>query len=247
MRILIVEDETIARRELAENLRYNFDNATVRVARSSTEALRKFEAHSFDIVLLDLKLGRGKDGIELLGEMRKIRSSFRSIAITAYAEELGFEAAKGGFDKLVRKKGLNVSGFDDHVERKLWLPDILEDLRQKIRNQFSDLQSEIGTSEKHLNAQMPNLKKIRTLFTEGFTADELRRFCYDEPDFRPIYDKLAQDSGKATIIDLLIEYSDQKLLIDILLDLAKQHNPARYEKHQPYYLPFDDKKNTKAD
>ncbi len=93
----------------------------------------------------------------------------------------------------------------------------------------------IGVSEKHLNAQMPNLKKIRTLLTEGFTAEELRRFCYDKPDFRPVYDKLAQDSGKATIIDLLIEYSEQKLLIDILLDLAKQHNPARYEKHQPYH------------
>ncbi len=79
-----------------------------------------------------------------------------------------------------------------------------------------------------------NLKNIRTLLTEGFDDEELRRLCYDEDQFRPVYDKLAQDSGKAKIIDLLIKYSEQKLLIDVLLDKAKQHNPARYKKHQPY-------------
>ncbi len=80
-----------------------------------------------------------------------------------------------------------------------------------------------------------NLKNIRTMLTEGFSAEELRRLAYDEPDFRPVYDKLAQDSGKTGIIDLLIEYSEQKLQIDNLLALTRQHNPARYKKHQPYY------------
>jgi hypothetical protein len=44
----------------------------------------------------------------------------------------------------------------------------------------------------------------------------------------------------------LLEYAEQKVLLDTLLDLAKKHNPARYKKHQPYIIsqskrPQDDK------
>ncbi len=98
-----------------------------------------------------------------------------------------------------------------------------------IDNQAEKTEEMIG-SKKQLN-----LKNIRTMLIEGFTTEELRRLCYDESSFRPVYDNLGQDTGKAKIIDVLIEYGEQKLLIDLLLDLAKQHNPARYEKHQPYY------------
>ncbi len=80
-----------------------------------------------------------------------------------------------------------------------------------------------------------NFKNIRTMLTEGFTAEELRRLCYDETQFRPVYHKLAQSSGKTEIIDRLIEHSQQNLLINHLLTLGKKHNPARYKKHHPYY------------
>lgn len=84
-------------------------------------------------------------------------------------------------------------------------------------------------------ARRYHLKKIRTLLIEGFTAEELRRFCYDTPIFRPVYDELAQSTGKAEIVDHLIEYADQKFLLEKLLALVKVRNPARYEKYQPYY------------
>lgn len=79
-----------------------------------------------------------------------------------------------------------------------------------------------------------HLQNIRTLLNEGFSAEELRRLCYEEFSFRPVYDQLAEDSGKAKIIDRLIEYAGQKLLFESLLTLAKERNPARYETHQPY-------------
>ena len=82
-----------------------------------------------------------------------------------------------------------------------------------------------------------NLNNIRTLLTEGFTDDELRRLCYDVPDFRPVYDELASETGKAKIIDRLIEHTERHLQLDALLTLTKAHNPARYEKHYPYYNP----------
>ncbi|NJN99411.1 MAG: hypothetical protein HC875_37595 [Anaerolineales bacterium] len=83
-----------------------------------------------------------------------------------------------------------------------------------------------------------NLENIRTLLTEGFTAEELRRLCYDEADFKPVYDQLAQNTGKAAIIDLLLEYAARKLKMEALLGWAKAHNPAMYAEHQPYEAAF---------
>ena len=84
-----------------------------------------------------------------------------------------------------------------------------------------------------------SLRNIRALLTEGFTDADLRRLCYDEPAFRPVYEQLAQDMGKDRIIDKLIEYAEQQKLIEILLAIAQKDNPAQYEDHQPYVLTGD--------
>lgn len=79
-----------------------------------------------------------------------------------------------------------------------------------------------------------NFQNIRALLTDGFTDQQLRRLCYDAPNFRPVYDDLAQNSGKSEIIDRLIEYADRTLQVGTLLRLAKELNPAQYQRHQPY-------------
>jgi hypothetical protein len=72
------------------------------------------------------------------------------------------------------------------------------------------------------------------LLTEGFSDADLRRFCFDEPDFRPVYNELAGATGKAAIVDALLAYTTQQELIDKLLDWAKAENPAKYNKLKPY-------------
>ena len=81
-----------------------------------------------------------------------------------------------------------------------------------------------------------HLRNIQTLLSQGFSEQELRDLCFYEPKFRPVYDQLGQVAGKAEIIRSLLEYAEQKVLLDALLDLAKKHNPARYKKHQPYII-----------
>jgi formylglycine-generating enzyme required for sulfatase activity len=81
-----------------------------------------------------------------------------------------------------------------------------------------------------------NLQNIRTLLTEGFSDEQLRRFCYDLPEFRPVYDQLAQVTGKAAIIDRLLEHAERTLQLETLLAWAKENNPSRYQKHGPYHL-----------
>lgn len=86
-----------------------------------------------------------------------------------------------------------------------------------------------------MTEQLYLLANIRDLLLDGFDDQELRRLCYYVPDFRSVYDELARTTGKADIVDDLIEYADNYLLIDTLLELAKERNPARYAHHGPYY------------
>ena len=57
-----------------------------------------------------------------------------------------------------------------------------------------------------------NLNNIRNLLTAGFTAEKLKAFCFDQPELRPVYDRLAADTGKAEVVHQLLEYADQQEL-----------------------------------
>jgi hypothetical protein len=80
-----------------------------------------------------------------------------------------------------------------------------------------------------------NLENIRTLLIEGFSAEELRSFCFDQPDFRSVHDQLAEASGKSQIVHRLIAHADRKELFSPLLTWAEEQNPAKYKKYQPYH------------
>lgn len=79
-----------------------------------------------------------------------------------------------------------------------------------------------------------HLKKIRVLLSEGFSEAELRRLCFEETDFKPVYHQLSDRSSQAEIIDVLLEFAEQKSLLESLLTWAGEYNPARYEQYQPY-------------
>lgn len=81
-----------------------------------------------------------------------------------------------------------------------------------------------------------NLKNIRKLLTEGFTNQELRRFCQDEQAFRPVYEQLTQYSSTVEIVDLILDHAQRKLQHEAILDWAREHNPDRYKRHQPYSI-----------
>jgi hypothetical protein len=79
------------------------------------------------------------------------------------------------------------------------------------------------------------LANIRELLTEGFAVEELRRFCYDVSDFRPVYRLLAPNSRLVDIVDQLLEYAERKVKLDLLLTYLEKENPDRFEQHKPYY------------
>jgi HEAT repeat protein len=80
-----------------------------------------------------------------------------------------------------------------------------------------------------------HLPNIRVLLTEGFTEADLRNFCFETPEFRPVHHELAELSGKAKIVGDLVKFADHKELLPFLLAWAEEQNPAKYELYQPYY------------
>jgi hypothetical protein len=81
----------------------------------------------------------------------------------------------------------------------------------------------------------PIVRNIRVLLTKGFSEEELRRFCFDEPAFRPVLSQLPRNSSKSDIIDRLLEFAELKGQIPTLLTWAMEENPTRYREHEPYY------------
>lgn len=79
-----------------------------------------------------------------------------------------------------------------------------------------------------------NRSNIRTLLMQGFSGEELRRFSFDTPAFRELYEDLPRTAGKSEIVDTLLDYAIRRSLLDALLQWAARKNSARYEQYKPY-------------
>lgn len=79
-----------------------------------------------------------------------------------------------------------------------------------------------------------NLSNIHNLLVSGFSEDELRRLIQYTDAFQDLRPNLSSRDSLAKIADKLIEYSENRVILDPLLALVQEQNPARYQKHQPY-------------
>jgi hypothetical protein len=77
-------------------------------------------------------------------------------------------------------------------------------------------------------AQEYNLATIRQLLLAAFTPEELRRFCYDRPTFRPVVNRFGPGYGHDDMVDELITYCDKYRYFPELLAEIKQANPRQY-------------------
>ena len=83
-RVLLVEDEELARKTLSFYLNTIFDE--VLVACDGEEGINLFKEQSFDLVLTDIRMPN-KDGITMIDEMLTLVSDQRFIIVSAYKNE----------------------------------------------------------------------------------------------------------------------------------------------------------------
>src|SRR3954469_14591987 len=96
MRILIVDDHAILRRGLTELLARDFPDAKFGEAADAREAVEQVRQRDWDVVLLDIILP-GRSGLDVIGELIRIRPKLRIIILSANAEtQFGTRALKAG-------------------------------------------------------------------------------------------------------------------------------------------------------
>ncbi|MFO7821654.1 MAG: sigma-54 dependent transcriptional regulator [Lentisphaeria bacterium] len=100
--ILLVDDEPSILKILQTYLR-KADHETI-PAGSAEEALQLFDGHDFDLMIVDLRLGEGMDGLELMHELRALDPALPVIMITAYGTiEVAVQAMKEGAVDFITK------------------------------------------------------------------------------------------------------------------------------------------------
>jgi len=101
-RVLVVDDEEDFLETIVNRL--NKRSVDTTGATSGEQALELMEEKLFDVVILDIKMPGGMDGIETLREIKKIRPLTEVILLTGHGSvETSIEGMKlGAFDYLLK-------------------------------------------------------------------------------------------------------------------------------------------------
>jgi DNA-binding NtrC family response regulator len=118
-RILLVDDETVFANNMSKLL--NRRGYQVSAVNSGDAALQALMDHSFDVMVLDLKMP-GMDGIALLHEMRKLGLFTEVLVLTGHGSiDTALEAIQlGAYDYLTKPCEIAdlVSKIEAALERK---------------------------------------------------------------------------------------------------------------------------------
>jgi DNA-binding NtrC family response regulator len=134
--ILIVDDEK-AQREILEGFLVKQGYAAIS-AEDGPKALEEFKKGSFDLVLTDYRM-RGMDGIQLLGEVRRLNPEAMVVIMTAYGTVGTAVAAmkKGAFDYLTKPIDLDeLLLLIQRIEREVSLGQENRELKEQLREKF---------------------------------------------------------------------------------------------------------------
>jgi len=136
--ILVVDDDTVQRQTMAVWLKQ--DGYTVDTAGSGEEAVRMAAEREYTVCLVDLKMPPGMNGLDTMGEIRKIHPDAAVVIVTAYATiDTAVQAIKkGAQDYLV--KPCNPHEISLVVERLIKLRSLEREnvvLRKRLTQQFT--------------------------------------------------------------------------------------------------------------
>ena len=85
-----------------------------------------------------------------------------------------------------------------------------------------------GGSTAAQSAPVMSTATMRQLLSAAFDDAELTTLCFDH--FRPVYENFATGMSKGQKIQQLLDYCERHDLLDQLLALVEQYNPAQYRK-----------------
>ena len=200
-RILIAEDEERIASFVEKGLRAN--GFSTQVAAEGEEALRLARSRRFDLLILDLGLP-GKDGFEVLRELREAGSQLPVVILTA-RDSVGDTVA-----------GLE-GGADDYITKPFRFEELLARVRVRLRGERAAELTVLNAGDATLDLRM------RQVIVEGRAVDlSAREFALAELFFRHAGQVLSReqllshvwgydfDPG-SNIVDVYVGYLRKKL------------------------------------
>lgn len=137
--ILLVDDNPhglVARRTLLEERGYQIATAT-----SGEEALERFAAGNFDLMVTDYKMP-GMNGAELIARVKELYPSMATILLSGFVEALGLTEKSTGADIVLSKSAGEAGHLVRSVARLLDFPARKPaGSLQQLRNRSSGLAS----------------------------------------------------------------------------------------------------------
>lgn len=193
--VLLVDDHLVVRSGLTALLATQPDLEVVAGAASGEEALALVEKHSPAVVIMDLAMGAGMDGIEAIRQLRRRRASQAIIVFTTYDSDADIVRAvdAGAMGYLLKDASPEeiFAAVRGAVQgRSVMSPPVASRLFQQLRNPDAVL--------------TPREAELLSLLTEGLSNRDLgRRLSISEATVKThlahIYVKLGVESRAAAI------------------------------------------------
>ena len=105
MKILIADDHAVVRQGLKQIISEQADMRAAGEAETAAEVLRLARDEDWDVIVLDISMPGGKNGLDLLPELKQICPATRVLILSMHAEEqFAVRALKGGASGYITKQ-----------------------------------------------------------------------------------------------------------------------------------------------
>ncbi|RRQ86705.1 response regulator [Streptomyces griseofuscus] len=195
VRILVCDDHTVVRAGLLALLRSAPDIEVVGEAGSGEEALALARKTAPDVVLMDLQLGAGIDGVETTRRLRAMSTAPHVLVLTTYDTDADVTravaaGATGYLLKAERAEDLFTAIHAAARGRPALSPPVADRVMSRLRNPRPTLTPRERDILAQLAQGLPNHAIARALFiSEATVKTHLRR----------IYDKLGVDTRAGAV------------------------------------------------
>ena len=176
--ILLVEDETIIRENIASMLKFFFKE--VYTACDGYDGLDKYEKYLPDIIMTDLKMPN-INGFELLNELKKRASSSYTVIVSAHTDtDLLIEALHNGVDRYLIKPVTEDELFDTFLA----FIEKLDKESPQIIELSKDVKIDLDINQLIVNEKMFHLNKKETLLLKLLCTDRNKVVSYEDIEYQ---------------------------------------------------------------
>ncbi|CAA6809261.1 MAG: Two component transcriptional regulator, winged helix family [uncultured Sulfurovum sp.] len=207
--ILLVEDESVIRNNIASMLKYFFKD--VFTANDGYAGLESYEKHLPDIVMTDLKMPY-MGGFELLDEMVKRSSNSYMIIVSAHTDtDLLINAVNNSIDRYIIKPVTEHQLFDAF---KAYI-DKIEKHSQNLLTLIPGIMFEVSTRQLTTKDTVITLNNKEALLLKLLVQDKHKTYTYEEIENQVWGEKTMSLSSLRSVIRDIRKKTGQKIIKNV--------------------------------